>query len=229
VEKFVLISTDKAVNPSSIMGATKRTAELILQSYSSKTDMKLITVRFGNVLGSYGSVIPLFQKQISNGGPVTITHPDMKRFFMTIPEAVKLILESARMGQGNEIFVLDMGEPVKLLNIARRLISLSGYEPDKDIAIEIIGTRPGEKLEEELWNTGEVPMKTDHPKIMMALGNHFNHWDIMSKHIEVLKGYSQTYNKKGIYDKLMSIIPEYAPNLDGQSLNQDILVKKEEK
>ncbi len=216
VEKFVLISTDKAVNPSSIMGATKRTAELILQSYSSKTDMKLITVRFGNVLGSYGSVIPLFQKQISNGGPVTITHPDMKRFFMTIPEAVKLILESARMGQGNEIFVLDMGEPVKLLNIARRLISLSGYEPDKDIAIEIIGTRPGEKLEEELWNTGEVPMKTDHPKIMMALGNHFNHWDIMSQHIDVLSEYSQTYNIKGIYDKLMSIIPEYSPNRGNQ-------------
>ena len=211
-DKFVLISTDKAVNPSSIMGASKRMAELILQSYSAQARIKLLTVRFGNVLGSYGSVIPLFQKQIAAGGPVTITHREMERFFMTIPEAVKLILQAAKMSAGNDIFVLDMGDPIKLINIARRLIKLSGYEPDEDICIEVIGIRPGEKLAEELWNKGEVPLKTDHPKIYMAIGSHYNHWDLMSKNINLLNEYSRTNNKQGIYRKLREIIPEYTPD-----------------
>lgn len=221
-DKFVLISTDKAVNPSSVMGASKRMAELILQSYSAQSRIKLLTVRFGNVLGSYGSVIPLFQKQIAAGGPVTITHREMERFFMTIPEAVKLILQAAKMSAGNDIFVLDMGDPIKLINIAQRLIKLSGYEPEEDICIEVIGVRPGEKLAEELWNKGEVPLKTDHPKIHMAIGSHYNHWELMSKNIRILDEYARTQNITGIYDKLQEIIPEYIP--DSNILRQ---IKKE--
>ncbi len=213
VEKFVLISTDKAVNPTSVMGATKRIAELLLQSFTAKARIKLLTVRFGNVLGSFGSVIPLFQKQIAQGGPVTITHPEMQRFFMTIPESVKLILQAAKMSNGNDIFVLDMGEPIKLINVARRLIKLSGFIPDKDIAIEVIGTRPGEKLNEELWNHGEVPLKTDHSKIFMAIGSHYNHWDLMSKNLELLNYYAENGQREKIYKKLQEIIPEYKPDL----------------
>ncbi len=214
VEKFVLISTDKAVNPSSIMGATKRIAELILQSYSAQARIKLLTVRFGNVLGSFGSVIPLFQKQISQGGPVTVTDPDMQRFFMTIPEAVKLILQSAKMSNGNDIYVLDMGEPIKLIDIAHRVIKLSGYEPETDIPIKVVGRRPGEKLIEELWNKGEVPLKTDHPKISMAIGSHYNHWDLMTKNIGILSDMASKNNIAGIYQKLQEIIPEYIPDAE---------------
>ncbi len=211
VEKFVLISTDKAVNPSSVMGATKRVAELILQSYSAQAKIKLLTVRFGNVLGSFGSVVPLFQKQISQGGPVTITDPGMERFFMTIPEAVKLILQSAKMSNGNDIYVLDMGEPIKLINIAHRIIKLSGYQPEVDIPIKIIGRRPGEKLYEELWNKAEIPLKTDHPRISMAVGSHYNHWDLMMHNVGVLKEFARQKNTAGIYKKLQEIIPEYVP------------------
>ena len=210
-EKFVLISTDKAVNPTSVMGATKRVAELVLQSYSAITKTALVTVRFGNVLGSFGSVVPLFQRQIAKGGPVTITNEDMTRFFMTIPEAVKLILQAAKMSAGNDIFVLDMGEPIKLINIAKRLIKLSGLEPYKDIAIKTIGMRPGEKIHEELWNRDEVPLKTDHPKISSAVGNHYNHWDVMSKKISSLVEMAKARNTEGIIANLKQIIPEYSP------------------
>jgi FlaA1/EpsC-like NDP-sugar epimerase len=212
VEKFVLISTDKAVKPSSIMGATKRVAELLLQSYSAKSDTLWVTVRFGNVLGSFGSVVPLFQKQIADGGPVTITNEDMTRFFMTIPEAVKLILQASKMSSGNDIFVLDMGEPIKLINIAKRLIKLSGFEPYEDIDIKIIGMRPGEKLHEELWNPGEVPLKTDHPKISTAIGNHYNNWDLMSRKINFLIEAAKSGNDKNIIEQLKEIIPEYQPD-----------------
>ena len=212
VEKFVLISTDKAVNPTSVMGATKRVAELLLQSYSAKSSTALVTVRFGNVLGSFGSVVPLFQKQIASGGPVTITNENMTRFFMTIPEAVKLILQAAKMSSGNDIYVLDMGEPIKLMNIAKRLIKLSGLEPYKDITIKTIGMRPGEKIHEELWNHGEIPLKTDHPKISAALGNHYNHWDIMSEKISELLEMAQSGITEGIIEKLKDIIPEYTSN-----------------
>jgi len=196
------------------MGATKRIAELILQSYSAQAKIKLLTVRFGNVLGSFGSVIPLFQKQISKGGPVTITDPEMQRFFMTIPEAVKLILQSAKMSNGNDIYVLDMGEPIRMIQIAHRLIKLSGYEPDTDISIKIVGRRPGEKLVEELWNKGEVPLKTDHPKISMAVGSHYNHWELMTKNISILSDLAHKNDIAGIYQKLQEIIPDYLPDAE---------------
>ncbi len=209
VEKFVLISTDKAVNPTSVMGATKRVAELVLQSYSAKSNMKLATVRFGNVLASYGSVIPLFQKQIAEGGPITITHPDMKRFFMTIPEAVKLIFQATKMSNGNDIFVLDMGEPIKIVDIARRLIKLSGFEPDKDIKIEYIGLRPGEKLWEELWNKDEAPLKTSHPKIYKAVGSHYNNWHLMTDHLDYFQKAVSQQDIEAIFTKLHQMIPEF--------------------
>ena len=213
VEKFILISTDKAVKPTSIMGASKRIAEKVVRSYSEHTSTKLITVRFGNVLASYGSVVPLFQKQIERGGPVTITHPDMKRFFMTIPEAVKLIMESAKMGGNNEIFVLNMGEPLKLVDLARHLIKLSGFEPDKEIPIEFTGIRPGEKLYEELWNEHEYPESTRHSKILKAKGNSYKVWPELRIDIEELRKYSRNVNRPMIYKKLQELIPDYTPDI----------------
>ena len=168
VESFVFISTDKAVNPTSIMGLTKRIGEIIVQEFSKRSKTKFIIVRFGNVLGSNGSVIPLFKKQIEMGGPVTVTHPDMERYFMTIPEAVQLILQASSMGKGGEIFILDMGKPVKILDIAKSLIKIYGYEPDKDIKIVFTGIRPGEKLKEELWEDKENVKKSKHPKIFLV-------------------------------------------------------------
>jgi FlaA1/EpsC-like NDP-sugar epimerase len=168
VKRFVLVSTDKAVNPTSVMGATKRFAELIIQSYARNSATKYCAVRFGNVLGSRGSVIPLLKKQIARGGPVTVTDAEMKRYFMTIPEAVSLVIQAGSMGDNGEIFVLDMGQPVKIVDLARDLIQLSGYEPNVDIKIEITGMRPGEKLFEELLTAEEGTQATKHERIYVA-------------------------------------------------------------
>ncbi len=168
VERFVLISTDKAVRPTSVMGATKRMAELIIQDLDTRFETAFVAVRFGNVLGSIGSVIPIFEAQIRKGGPITVTHPEMRRYFMTIPEAAQLVLEAGAMGTGGEIFILDMGDPVRIVDLAERLIQLHGFEPYKDIPIEYTGIRPGEKLFEELGVDAEKLASTRHPKIFVG-------------------------------------------------------------
>jgi FlaA1/EpsC-like NDP-sugar epimerase len=170
VAKFVMVSTDKAVNPTNVMGATKRTAELYTQSLGSKENVgtQFITTRFGNVLGSNGSVIPVFRRQLEKGGPITLTHKDITRYFMTIPEACNLVLEAGSMGHGGEIFVFDMGDSVKIYDLAKKMIKLSGFELGKDMEIVEVGLRPGEKLYEELLTGKENTLETHHPKIMIA-------------------------------------------------------------
>ena len=168
VESFVMISTDKAVNPTNVMGASKRVAEIYAQSKNTNSKTNYITTRFGNVLGSNGSVIPLFRKQIENGGPIKVTHPEITRFFMTIPEACQLVLEAGAMGKGGEIFIFDMGKPVRIIDLAKKMIKLSGLELGKDIDIKISGLRAGEKLFEELLNNKENTLPTHHPQIMIA-------------------------------------------------------------
>ena len=170
IDRFVLVSTDKAAKPRNIYGQSKAVCEWIVESYGARDDVRtrFVAVRFGNVLGSSGSVVPIFRRQIEQGGPVRVTHPDMTRYFMTIPEAVSLVVQAGGIGGGGSVFVLDMGEPVKILDLARNMIRLSGKEPDVDVAIEFTGVRPGEKLHEELWNDGETVDPTEHPKIMRA-------------------------------------------------------------
>ena len=184
VEKMVMISTDKAVNPTNIMGCTKRLAEIYVQSLGlaiekgeRKGKTKFVTTRFGNVLGSNGSVIPRFREQIAKGGPVTVTHPDITRFFMTIPEACRLVMEAATMSTGNQIFVFDMGESVKIANLARRMIELAGFIPDKDINITYTGLRPGEKLYEEVLSNKENTLPTNHDRIRIAKVREYDYND----------------------------------------------------
>jgi len=207
VKRFVLISTDKAVNPTNIMGATKRIAEMIIQAINKYSKTEFVAVRFGNVLGSNGSVIPLFKKQIEQGGPVTVTHPEVIRYFMTIPEAVQLVLQAGAMAKGGEIFVLDMGEPVKIYDLARNLIKLSGFEPDEDIKIVFTGLRPGEKLYEELLLAEEGLQATKHDKIYVAQPV-FTDLALLKREIEVLKEII-TNNADGVMDYIQTIVPTY--------------------
>ena len=208
VDQFVMVSTDKAVNPSSVMGATKRSAELYTQALSSRSKTRFVAVRFGNVLGSAGSVIPIFQEQIARGGPVTVTHPEMKRYFMTIPEACQLVLQAGTMGKGGEIFILDMGEPVKILDLARDLIRLSGLEPDEDIEVQVTGLRPGEKLFEELQVTGEHVDKTRHPKILVNRGAAPS-LSFVEEHLSALREVVDVPDPERVRGRLKALVPEY--------------------
>lgn len=208
VERFVMISTDKAVNPTSVMGATKRVAEKIVISFNHLYSTKYITVRFGNVLGSRGSVIPLFRKQIEAGGPVTVTDPEMTRYFMTIPEASQLVLQAGAMGQGGEVFLLDMGEPVKIMDLAKNMIRLSGLEPEKDIRITITGLRPGEKKYEELLTSEEGTNRTNHSKIFEAPLDEVDQSWLFTK----LESFEQCHTDIEIIGILQDIIPTYKPN-----------------
>lgn len=218
VERFVLVSTDKAVRPVNVMGASKRVAELIMQSLRDKGTLTM-AVRFGNVIGSSGSVVPIFRRQIERGGPVTVTHPDVSRYFMTIPESTQLVLQAAAMGEGGEIFILKMGTPVKIADMARDLIRLSGKEPDIDIKITYTGLREGEKLYEELITEGEDILPTRHEKIMVLRSNDYakrldnlqSMKQTLDNNIEELIKYSKDHNGSAIKRKLKEMVPEYNP------------------
>jgi FlaA1/EpsC-like NDP-sugar epimerase len=207
VREFVMISTDKAINPTSIMGVSKRIAEIYIQALSQRSRTRFVTVRFGNVLGSNGSVIPIFKEQINRGGPVTVTHPEMKRYFMTIPEACQLVLQAASMGQGGEIFVLDMGEPVKIVDLARDLVRLSGLLPE-EIEIRFTGLRPGEKLFEELTFKEENARKTHHPKIFIGR-LHPHEWHMVNRQLQELQELVGDSDVSAMFRKLKEIVPEY--------------------
>jgi FlaA1/EpsC-like NDP-sugar epimerase len=210
VKKFVQVSTDKAVNPTNVMGASKRISEIYIQALAQKhkSSTQFITTRFGNVLGSNGSVIPLFKKQIENGGPVTVTHEEITRFFMTIPEACMLVLEACFMAKGGEIFVFDMGEPVKIYNLAEKMIFLSGFIPHKDIKIEITGLRPGEKLYEELLTDQEDLQPTHNDKILIGKNTKHSYYAV-NRHINQLLGNADVYTNQALVDYMHEIVPEF--------------------
>jgi len=210
VVEFVMISTDKAVNPTSVMGVSKRVAEIYIQALSQRSATRFITVRFGNVLGSAGSVIPIFEEQIRRGGPVTITHPEMKRYFMTIPEACQLVLQAASMGRGGDILILDMGQPVKIVDLARDLIRLSGLRPDVDIEIRFTGLRPGEKLFEELSVSTEQADKMRHPKIFVGRFRPYP-WPAVTGYIQELSKLGDCPDSNLVRAKFKEIVPEYQP------------------
>ena len=213
IERFVMVSTDKAVNPSNVMGASKRIAEKYVQSLNfnssnSNFNTKFITSRFGNVLGSNGSIVPLFTKQINEGGPITITHPEIIRYFMTIPEACQLVLEAGTMGNGGEIYIFDMGQPVKILDLAHKMIKLAGFTPNKEIKIEIIGLRPGEKLYEELLNNSSKTLPTHNEKILIAQDITDN-LDLINNEILELELISKSCSNEEIVAKMKKIVPEF--------------------
>ncbi|HEN20703.1 MAG TPA: polysaccharide biosynthesis protein, partial [Desulfobacteraceae bacterium] len=210
VEKFVLVSSDKAVRPSNIMGASKRICELLSGSVNGKSSAKFVSVRFGNVLGSSGSVIPLFQQQIALGGPLTVTHPEITRYFMSIPEAAQLILQAGAMAEGGEIFILKMGDPVRITDLARSFIRLHGFEPEKDIEIVFTGLRPGEKLYEELITEGEGIVPTNHEKIMVLRGDGCD-YDSICQQIKELIDVANSFDVGAIRKKIKEIVPEYMP------------------
>ncbi len=206
--RFVLISSDKAVNPTNVMGATKRVCEMIVQTMAQKSKTNFVAVRFGNVLGSNGSVLPLFKEQIAGGGPLTLTHPDIVRYFMTITEAVSLVLEASAMGKGGEIFVLDMGEPVKILELAENLIKLAGFVPYKEIQIKVTGLRPGEKLYEELLMDEEGIRQTENKKIFIGAPIRLNK-ETFFDHLAVLKQIAYSNNSDNLVQALLDIVPTF--------------------
>ena len=211
-EAFVMISTDKAVNPANVMGASKRAAEIYVQSLSKKIEgqclIRIITTRFGNVLGSNGSVIPRFRQQIKKGGPVTVTHPEIIRYFMTIPEACRLVLEAGNFGQGGEVYIFDMGEPIKINDLAEKMIRLSGFEPDIDIEIKFTGLRPGEKLYEELLHDKETTQPTHNPKIMIGKVRTYDYEQIEAL-LNQLIGAAQAFDKIGVVKLIKKLVPEF--------------------
>ena len=228
VDKMVLISTDKAINPTNVMGASKRIAEIYCQSLQNRIELpvldngivqmtvskkktKFITTRFGNVLGSNGSVIPRFQEQISSGGPVTVTHPDIIRFFMTIPEACSLVLEAGTMGNGGEVFIFDMGEPIRILDLAKKMIRLAGLIPGKDIELRFTGLRPGEKLFEELLNKEEEVIPTHNKKILIAKVMEYD-FERVSESINALIELARANNDEDVVKQMKRIVPEYISN-----------------
>lgn len=211
VEHFVFVSTDKAVRPTSVMGATKRVAEQLVQHAATKHERNFVSVRFGNVLGSRGSVVPTFLRQIRSGGPITVTHPEMQRYFMTIPEAVQLVLQAGALGRGGEVFVLDMGDPVRVVDIATDLIRLSGLEPGKDIKLEFTGIRPGEKLYEEMFFSAENVIPTEHPKVLRARNGLLA--DGIVKKIETLTRAAESGQpEEEIRQLLQSLVPDFKPH-----------------
>jgi FlaA1/EpsC-like NDP-sugar epimerase len=215
IESFVMVSTDKAVNPSNVMGASKRIAEKYVQALhqnaqepNSGCATKFITTRFGNVLGSNGSVVPLFTKQIAQGGPITITHPEIIRYFMTIPEACQLVLEAGIMGKGGEIFIFDMGKPVKIIDLANKMIRLAGFTPNKEIKIEVVGLRPGEKLFEELFNDTAKTLPTHHEKITISQEEKEDAESVLALVNQLIK-ISKGFSKTEIVSKMKEIVPEF--------------------
>lgn len=208
IEKFVMVSTDKAVNPTNVMGASKRAAEIYVQSLSKDSKTQFITTRFGNVLGSNGSVVPRFKKQIAAGGPITVTHPDITRYFMTIPEASQLVLEAGAMGNGGEIFLFDMGESVKILDLAEKMVKLSGLKPYEDIDISFSGLRPGEKLYEELLATKENSIETHHPKITKAKVREYEYTSVCDSIEEIIESLAMS-NDMALVKGIKDLVPEY--------------------
>ncbi len=218
-ETFVLISTDKAVNPTSVMGASKRMAELVVRSIGEGEGMNCVITRFGNVLDSNGSVIPLFRRQIEAGGPLTLTHPDVTRYFMTIPEAVQLVMEAAATSKGDDIFVFDMGERVRIADLARRMIRLAGLVEDQDIRIDLVGLRPGEKLHEELMSGLENLLPTHHPKILRAARAEVDREAVRATlHASNASHRDGTWTREHVMSAFARHLPEYAPSEPETSL-----------
>jgi len=222
ISKFINISTDKAINPTSIMGASKRSCEEMLKVFDRKNDTRFISVRFGNVLGSRGSVVPVFEEQIKRGGPVTVTHPEMRRYFMSTSEAVLLVLEAAAMGKGGEVFVLDMGDPIKIVDLAREMIRLSGHEPDMDILIVFSGIRPGEKLFEEILGAEEGTEATEYEKIFVARDSRENDaaelFRKIDSLIEMSCGKDEGRNRT---EKIITMLKEIAPTYTPRKIDKE--------